>query len=128
MGPVLFSIVIDDLDDERECTLSRFANDTNLGVADKPDSCDAIQRALNRLEKWTERNLIKFSKGKCKDLPLERSSLMHKYMLGANWLERSFAEKDLGVLVGTKLNVSQHGALVVKSSGILACIRVLSAS
>ncbi|KAK4810072.1 hypothetical protein QYF61_007894 [Mycteria americana] len=49
---------------------------------------------------------MKFNKGKCKDLLLERNSFMHKYMLAANWLESSFAEKDLGVLLDTKLNMS----------------------
>lgn len=33
---------------------------------------------------------------------------MYKYMLGPNQLEKSFAEKDLGVLMNTELNRSQQ--------------------
>ncbi|KAK4810813.1 hypothetical protein QYF61_008785 [Mycteria americana] len=57
-----------------------------------------------------------FNKGKCKILHLRRNNPMHRYMLGAAQLESSFAEKDLGVLVDTKLNMSQQCTLVVKKT------------
>ena len=54
---------------------------------------------------------------------------MHQYMLGATQLASSFAEKDLGVLVDTKLNMSQKCAFVAKkANGILGCLRTSVAS
>ena len=48
---------------------------------------------------------------------------MHRYRSGADLLERSSAEKDLGVLVGNRLAVSQHCTLVAKAArGILGCL------
>ncbi|KAK4806619.1 hypothetical protein QYF61_013874 [Mycteria americana] len=106
---------MNDPDDGAECTLSKLADDTKLGgVADTPEGCVAIQRDLDRLKKWADRNLVKFNKGNCQVLPLGRNNPMHQPMLGVSQLERSLAEKALGLLVDTKVNTSQQCALAGK--------------
>ncbi|PKU27391.1 rna-directed dna polymerase from mobile element jockey-like [Limosa lapponica baueri] len=62
MSPVLFNIFINDLDDGAEHTLSKLQMTKLGGVADTAEGCAAIQRDLNRLEKWTDRNLMQFNK------------------------------------------------------------------
>jgi len=92
----------------RQCTLSRFVGDTKLGgVADTPGGCPAIQRDLDRLKKWADRNPTKINQEKYGVLHLGRKNPMHQNMQVATHLESSLEEKNLGVLVDTRLNISQ---------------------
>ena len=104
--PVLFNILVSNLDEGIKSTLSKFAGDTRLrGVADTLEGCATIQKDLDRFESWSGRNLMGFNKSNCRVLHLARNNYIHQYRLRDDLLERSSVEKDLG---GNTLAVSQQ--------------------
>ncbi|TRZ26650.1 hypothetical protein HGM15179_000421 [Zosterops borbonicus] len=87
-----------------------------------PECCAALQKDFDRLERWAERNHLKFNKGKCRVLHLGKNNPLYQHRLEADLLESS-CEEGPGDSVDNKLSLSQQCALGArKAIGVLRCI------
>ncbi|PKU43420.1 rna-directed dna polymerase from mobile element jockey-like [Limosa lapponica baueri] len=129
LGPVLFVIIVGDMDSGIECNLSKFANDTKL--------CGAV----NTLEgKWChpEGPGQALEVGPCQHHEVQPGQVQGpapgsgqcqaQIQVGQRMTESS-PEEDLGVLVDEKLNMTLQCTLTgQKASCILGCIKRCVAS
>ncbi|GAB0183368.1 cAMP-dependent protein kinase inhibitor alpha [Grus japonensis] len=108
LRPALFNIFVGNMDNGFKCIPSKFADDTKLcGIVHMLEERDTIQRDLDRLVRWVHASCMKFNKAKCKVLHMGQGNPKHNYRLGGEWIESNPEEKDLGVLVDEKLNLTQ---------------------
>lgn len=68
LGPVLFNILINNLDKEFDCTLNKFADHTKLGG--RVDLLEGRKRNLDSHNQWAETNSMRFNKAKYRVLYL----------------------------------------------------------
>ncbi|GAB0206072.1 mitochondrial enolase superfamily member 1 [Grus japonensis] len=122
LGPALFDIFVGNVDQVHPQQVCQ--HHQAVWWVNTLEGRDAIQRDLNRLERWACANRMKFNKAKCKVLHVGRRNPKHNYKLGGEWIESSSEEKDLGVLMDKKLNMSQQCALAAqKANRIPGCVK-----
>ena len=93
------------------------------GIANSLEDRSKLQSDLDRLESWAENNRMKFNWDKCQVLHLGKRNQMHSYRTGDIWLSNTTNEKDLGIVVDHKLNMSQQCDIAAKkANAIFGCI------
>ena len=125
LGPILFLIYINDLDDSITSNILKFADDTKLFRKVNTDGDKQhLQNDLDRLVKWSEKWQMLFNFGKCKCLHIGHRNLNVNYKMGDTVLGTTVKEKDLGVTISADMKVSEQcGIAASKGNQILGLIR-----
>ena len=117
LGPVLFTIFINDIDENICSNIIKFADDTKVFtcVSDGKDVL-ALQDDLHTLCQWSNDWQMLFNVSKCKVLHVGRNNPEFAYQMNGVELQSIDEEKDLGVIVHKSLKPSRHIAEVVKKA------------
>ena len=125
LGPLLFLIYINDIDQGLVSKISKFADDTKLGVnAADPNAVAELRSDLVRIGEWSERWLMPFNTGKCKVLHVGAHNAQAHYSLLGSPVAPTQQETDLGVIMTSEFKFgAQCVAAEKKAQKILGYIK-----
>lgn len=130
MGPILFTLFVNDLPQKINSIISMFADDTKLYLPLTSDNSHAeLVADLNYLQMWAEQMQMKFHPSKCKVMHMGKNNPHKDYVMMDSenqpyTLEETDVEKDLGVYIDSKLKFTQHcQEKINKANKILGYIR-----
>ena len=119
LGPILFTIFINDLDSAAELAtiLRKFADETKLGkVLNTPTAHMELQNTLEALEKWSEKWCMALNVQKCKVMHVGRTNTRSDYKMGGHVLEKTEEEIDIGVMVTPTLKPATQCSKAAKTA------------
>ena len=119
LGPVLFTIFINDLPDWVNSNCKIFADDTKL--YSESAKCLQLQNDINELQKWSAKWNLFFNADKCKVMHFGRNNAKYNYTMKLNDNEimnviNCEEEKDLGVIFDSKLSFDAHVQCVISKA------------
>jgi hypothetical protein len=117
LGPLLFLIYINDLDEGIDSKLVKFADDTKLGrgVATEQE-IEMLRQDLQRIYQWSVDWQMLFNTDKCTVLHMGKNNKEAEYKLGTNKIKLSMQEKDLGIIVDKSGKSTEQCILAVKKA------------
>ena len=116
LGPLLFIVYTNDLDEKMTSTVLKFSDDTKISSNIQQE----LQRDLDTAVKWAQTWQMQFNTSKCKVMHVGHRNERAIYNMGNHRLEEVEEEKDLGVLIHRTLSVSNNCAVAVKKANQMA--------
>ena len=131
LGPLLFTIFINDLPGriKNECRL--YADDSKLiGIIKKEEDIVDIQRDINSMQDWAKTWQMSFNYDKCKVMHFGSKNVEQEYTIELGMgkephiIEKSLVERDLGLMVSSDLKwITQVDKAIKSAKAIIAQLR-----
>ena len=120
LGPILFLVYINDIDEGLTCTISKFADDTKIANnVLTNDQVQEFQTNLGKLSNWAKTWQMSFNTDKCKVLHIGYRNEKRNYLMDGRQLKSTDKENDLGVTISSNLKPSQQCSEVAKKANML---------
>jgi hypothetical protein len=112
LGPCLFKVKIDDIDELIEklvALLSKFADDTKgAKIIKSRRDAEELQMALDLLCEWARTWGMRFNEKKCKIMHIGRNNPQYEYFMNGTKLSVVDEEKDVGVVIHKSLKPARQ--------------------
>jgi ribonucleases P/MRP protein subunit RPP40 len=109
LGPILFLIYINDLEQNLTSTVIKFADDTNVyGCVTSKFEAQVLQNDLDLLATWSHTWQMLFNEQNCKVMHIGRTNLNSQYTLNGITLTVTDEQRDLGVVMLSSLKASSQ--------------------
>lgn len=119
LGPLLFSLFVNDLNVSVTCNKLIFADDLKIySSINSLHDCMALQNELNKVSQWCNSNKLQLNISKCKVISYTRKTnpILFHYNVDTEVLLRTDTTRDLGVCFDNKLSFSEHIQQTVSAS------------
>ena len=109
LGPLLFLIYMNDLEDEISSSVLKFADDTKIFRELKGNKdCSILQSDLDKLVSWSQRWQMEFNVKKCKVMHVGGQNVKWTYNMKGSSLSVDETEKDLGIWISSDMKCSDQ--------------------
>ena len=109
LGPLLFLIYTNDLDDNIANNVLKFADDAKVFRKVNTDGDKQhLPKDLDKLMKWSEKWQMLFNFGECNCLQRRHGNLDINCSMGVNVLGTTVKEQDIGITITADMKVSEQ--------------------
>ena len=120
LGPLLFLIYVNDMNNDILNNILEFADDTKLSaVANTVDNCKTLQNDLNNIVEWSNKWGMKLDIDKCASLHIGNNNNNFIYKIGDKNINQVLEQKDLGVIIDRDLKFHKQTNEAIKKANKL---------